>query len=124
MKYKCLLVGMVIASLSGCDSGTPKCNNDDAKNLVVEIARKEAKKSLQRSFRDTTKFEVVKFTVKNIRTINHDTKLDVYQCAANLQITMLDDESKHPNTRELPITYNIQKTDDNNGEFYINVYGL
>lgn len=57
---------MVMASLSGCDSVTPKCGSDDAKNLIVEIARKEAKKSLQRPFKNTTKFEDVKFTVKNI----------------------------------------------------------
>lgn len=130
MNYKYLLIGMMMASLSGCDSATPKCSSNDAKDLVADIAKKEIKKQLdllrnsQLSGMVPNNTDIVMLKVINIRTISHDTKLDVYQCAANLQVTMLDGVSKLPEITELPITYDIQKTDDSDGKFYINVYGL
>ncbi len=60
----------------------------------------------------------VRISVENVRTINHESGLDVYQCAADLTFTKPDLKNS------LPITYRIQKTDDNNDHFYINVSGL
>ncbi|MDA5479696.1 hypothetical protein PGS49_03345 [Yersinia intermedia] len=102
---------LFITSLAGCDSGTPKCNSDDAKALVVDIARKRTAE-LHAELAKTT------ITVENIRTIEHQSKVDIYQCAADLTF------SNAGKTSSMPITYRIQKTDDNNGQFYINVFGL
>ncbi|EOV8959011.1 hypothetical protein ACN6U0_000788 [Cronobacter turicensis] len=60
----------------------------------------------------------VRMTVENVRTISHESKLDVYQCAADLTFTKPDLQNS------LPITYRIQKTDEGKGQFYINVSGL
>lgn len=130
MHMRILAIGMVVALLSACDSATPKCNSSEAKNLVADIAQKEIKKqfdqlrSSQMSGMVPKNADSLMLKVINIRTIKHNPSLDIYQCAASLQMTMLDDKLKLPKTNELPITYNIQKTDDNNGQFYINVFGL
>lgn len=95
----------------GCGDKTPKCNSDDAKNLVVDIARKTIEKGM-------TLDKDVRISVENVRTISHESGLDVYQCAADLAFAK-------PGTQDsLPITYRIQKTDDGKGQFYINVNGL
>ncbi|CAI0800452.1 hypothetical protein [Serratia fonticola] len=130
MHMRILAIGMVVALLSACDSATPKCNSNEAKNLVSDIAQKEIKKQFDQLRNSQMSGMVPKNTdslmlkVINIRTIKHDSSLDVYHCAATLKMTMLDDKLNLPNTNELPITYHIQKTDDDNGQFYINVFGL
>lgn len=130
MHMRILAIGMVVALLSACDSATPKCNSNEAKNLVIDIAQKEIKKQFDQLRNSQMSGIVPKNTdslmlkVINIRTIKYDSSLDVYHCAATLQMTMLDDKLNLPNTNELPITYHIQKTDDDNGQFYINVFGL
>ncbi|MBC3212422.1 hypothetical protein [Serratia fonticola] len=130
MHMRILAIGMVVALLSACDSATPKCNSSEAKNLVTDIAQKEIKKQFEQLKNSQMSGMVPKNTdslmlkVINIRTIKHDPSLDVYQCAATLEMTMQDETLNLPKTNELPITYNIQKTDDNNGQFYINVLGL
>ncbi len=111
MKLRLLFSCIALIGLSGCDSGTPKCNSDEAKNLVVDIATKEAAKTYY-------KLDGVTIFVENVRTVEHQGKLDVYQCAADLKF------SNAEKANSIPITYRIQKTDDNNGQFYINVYGL
>ncbi|KMK82606.1 hypothetical protein [Pectobacterium brasiliense] len=130
MKLKSALLFLSASLLAGCGESTPKCNSDDAKNLVVDIAQKQIKKQFDQ-LRNSQMSEMVPkntdslmLKVINIRTLKHDSSLDIYQCAASLQMTMMDEKSKLPNTTELPITYNIQKTDDSNGQFYINVFGL
>lgn len=111
MKRKMLLVLIAAGLLAGCGEKTPKCNSDDAKNLVVDIARKTIEKGM-------TLDKDVRISVENVRTISHESGLDVYQCAADLTFTKPDLRNS------LPITYWIQKTDDSAGQFYINVSGL
>ena len=111
MKRTMLLVLIAAGLLAGCGEKTPKCSSDDAKNLVVDIARKTIEKGM-------TLDKDVHISVENVRTISHESGLDVYQCAADLTFTK-------PELKDsLPITYRVQKTDDNNGHFYINVFGL
>lgn len=116
--------------LAGCGDSTPKCNSDDAKNLVVDISQKQIKKQFyqlrnsQMAGMVPGNTDSLMLKVINVRIVSHNSSVDTYQCAANLQMTMTDEQSKLPNTTEIPITYNIQKTDDNNGQFYINVFGL
>lgn len=130
MKRTMFLVLIAAGLLAGCGEKTPKCSSDDAKNLVVDIAHKQIEKQFEQ-LRNSQMSEMVPrntdsllLKVINVRTLKHDSSVDTYQCAANLQMTMTDEQSKLPNTTSIPITYNIQKTDDSNGKFYINVYGL
>jgi hypothetical protein len=111
MKLNILLVLAAAGLMMGCGDKTPKCNSDDAKNLVVGIARKTIEKGM-------TLDKDVRITVENVRTISHESGLDVYQCAADLTFTKPDLQNS------LPITYRIQKTDEGKGRFYINVSGL
>lgn len=111
MKINMLLVLIAAGLIIGCGDRTPKCNSDDAKNLVVDIARKTIEKGM-------TLDKDVRISVENVRTVSHESGLDVYQCAADLTFTK-------PNMKDsLPITYRVQKTEDGKGRFYINVYGL
>ncbi|CNK95521.1 hypothetical protein N0H69_15460 [Yersinia alsatica] len=115
-----LLVATVV--LSGCDTGTPKCNSEDARNLVINIAQEQIDKQIaamrnsQLSGLVPKNMGALKLSVTNVRTMSHDSKLGIYQCAADLEFST--------NDKRLPITYSIQKTDDSDGQFYINVYGL
>lgn len=111
MKRTMLLVLIAAGLMAGCGEKTPKCSSDDAKNLVVDISRKTIEKGM-------TLDRDVQISVENVRTISHESSLDVYQCAADLTFT------KPELQNSLPITYRIQKTDDNNGQFYINISGL
>jgi len=111
MKLNILLVLAAAGLMMGCGDKTPKCNSDDAKKLVVGIARKTIEKGM-------TLDKDVRITVENVRTISHESGLDVYQCAADLTFTKPDLQNS------LPITYRIQKTDEGKGRFYINVSGL
>ncbi|RDT53551.1 hypothetical protein DXF93_16270 [Escherichia coli] len=112
--------------LAGCDASTPKCNSNDAHELIVNIARenygrKELYNALIRlGLPVGTKFSEVQLTVINTRTTRYDSQLNIYQCAADLELT----HSAARETRSIPITYQIQKTDDGDNQFYINVYGL
>lgn len=116
--------------LTGCGDSTPECNSDDAKNLVTDIAHKQIKKQFEQLRNSQLEGMVPANTdslilkVIKVRTTHHDTAVDSYQCAASLQMTLTDEQSKLPNTTELPINYDIQKTDDGKGQFYINVSGL
>jgi len=111
MKRTMLLVLIAAGLLAGCGEKTPKCNSNDAKNLVVDIARKTIEKGM-------TLDKDVQISVENVRTISHESGLDVYQCAADLTFTK-------PELKDsLPITYRIQKTDEGKGQFYINISGL
>ncbi len=123
MKIKLLMLLLTVTMLSGCDAGTPKCSSEDARSLVISIAQEQidkqiaAMKNSQLSGLVPKNIGDVKLSVINIRTTGHDTKLDIYQCAADLEFSA-------KNKKIIPITYDIQKTDDDDGQFYINVYGL
>lgn len=130
MKRTMLLVLISAGLLAGCGEKTPKCSSDDAKNLVVDIAHKQIKKQFEQlrnsqiSGMIPSNTDSLMLKVINVRTLYHNSSLDTYQCAASLQMTLTDEQSKLPNTTDIPITYSIQKTDNNNGQFYINVSGL
>ncbi|HAF1690101.1 TPA: hypothetical protein G9B13_000954 [Salmonella enterica] len=111
MKINILLVLAASGLMVGCGEKTPKCNSDDAKNLVVDIARKTIEKGM-------TLDKDVQIAVENVRTVSHESSLDVYQCAADLAFTKLGAQ------QSLPITYRIQSTYDGKGRFYINISGL
>ncbi|KGA40867.1 hypothetical protein KU75_14370 [Pectobacterium odoriferum] len=130
MNMRLALLFISASLLVGCGDNTPECNSDDAKNLVADIAHKQINKQFeqlrnsQMSGMVPANTDSLLLKVINVRTLSHNSSIDTYQCAASLQMTMTDEQSKLPNTTEIPITYDIQKTDDNNGKFYINVSGL
>lgn len=130
MKMRLALLFISASLLVGCGDNTPECNSDDAKKLVVNIAHKQINKQFEQLRNSQMEGMVPGNTdslllkVINVRTLYHNSSLDTYQCAAKLQMTLTDEQSKLPNTTDIPITYNIQKTDDNNSQFYINVSGL
>ncbi|MGX1958520.1 hypothetical protein [Serratia proteamaculans] len=124
MTLKLVLLTICASLLTGCGDNTPKCNSDDAKSLVVDISQKQIKKQFDQISNSQMAGMVpkdadnIQLAVINIRTIKHDSSLDAYSCSADLKMTLPD------KTTELPITYNVQKSDDSNGQFYINVFGL
>lgn len=130
MNMRLVLLFISASLLTGCGDNTPECNSNDAKSLVVNIAHKQINKQFeqlrnsQMSGMVPGNIDSLLLKVINVRTLSHNSSTDTYQCAASLQMTLTDEQSKLPNTTEIPITYNIQKTDDNNGQFYINVSGL
>ncbi|QHB31949.1 hypothetical protein F0T03_07105 [Yersinia canariae] len=124
MTSKLALLFIFASLLVGCGDSTPKCNSSDAKNLVVDISQKQIKKQFDQ-LRNSQLSEMVpkdadniQLSVINVRTVKHDSSLDTYTCSADLKMILPE------KTTDLPITYNIQRTDDNNGQFYINVFGL
>lgn len=74
------------------------------KNLVVDIARKTIEKGM-------TLDKDVWISVENVKTISHESDLDVYKCAADLTFIKPDLHNS------LPITYLIRKTDEGKGRF-------
>lgn len=130
MNIRLALLFISASLMVGCGDNTPECNSDDAKRLVVNIAQKQIKKQFEQLRNSQMEGMVpgntdsLMLKIINVRTLDHNSSLDTYQCAASLQMTLTDEQSKLPNTTELPITYKIQKADDNNGQFYINVFGL
>lgn len=108
MKRTMLLVLTAAGLLAGCGEKTPECNSNDAKNLVVDIAHKQIKKQFEQ-LRNSQMSEMVPgntdsliLKVINVRTLNHNSSLDTYQCAASLQMTMTDEQSKLPDTTSIP----------------------
>jgi len=124
MKLNIALFFIASSLLVGCGDSTPKCNSNDAKSLVIDISQKQIKKQFDQLRNSQMAAMVpkdadnIKLDVINVRTVMHDSSLDTYTCSADLKMTLPE------KTTELPITYNIQKTDDRNGQFYINVFGL
>ncbi|WP_338493589.1 hypothetical protein VRB23_04790 [Erwinia aphidicola] len=124
MKLSIALLFIAASLLVGCGDSTPECNSNDAKSLVVDISQNQIKKQFDQLRNSQMAGMVpkdadnIKLAVINVRTIKHDSSLDAYSCSADLKMTLPE------TTNDLPITYNIQKTDDNNGQFYINVFGL
>lgn len=124
MKLNIALFFIASSLLVGCGDSTPKCNSDDAKSLVIDISQKQIKKQFDQLRNSQMAGMVpkdadnIQLAIINVRTIKHDSSLDIYSCSADLKMTLPE------KTNEVPITYNIQKTDDSNGQFYINVFGL
>lgn len=124
MKLSFVFLFISASLLVGCGDSTPQCNSDDAKKLVIDISQKQLNKQLEQIRNSqvsgfvSNDAESIQLDLMNVITIKHDSTLDAYTCSADLQMTL---PGKATN---IPITYNIQKTDDSDGQFYINIFGL
>jgi len=102
---------IVIGVLNSCTDGTPKCGDNQSKNLVIKIAKDELIKKGMSKLIPNINFEVI-----NIRTTSHDKDVDSYQCASDFKMT-------GEKTKILSITYTVESTDDGEG-LYVTVYGF
>jgi len=118
--------------LSGCGESAIKCDNGDAKKLVMEVAKNEiinqqygrfvtyqelkkqsaenpeAKRTLEtieKQYSEATP------TLTNIRTKNMDNKLGKSECAAEIH---------YSNGNKTDITYNLSRTSE--GKLYTEVF--
>ncbi|WP_051902935.1 hypothetical protein [Pectobacterium brasiliense] len=121
--HKTLIAMTTGILLTGCNTGTPECNSDDAKNLVVSIATEQLAKQTamlkksQLSGLAPKNIEQIRFSVNTVRTMQHQKSPEIYECAANLLMTGPEQSTT------LPITYTVQQTDDRK-QFLVNVVGL
>jgi uncharacterized protein YcfL len=124
MKLSLIFLFISASLLVGCGDSTPKCNSDDAKKLVTDISQKQLIKQLEQIRNSqvsgflSNDAESIQLGLMNVITIKHDSSLDAYTCSADLKMTLPGKST------QIPITYNIQKTDANDGQFYINAFGL
>jgi len=96
-------------------TGTPRCSDDDAKQLVIEIATEEIGKIAQ-----SNKLADMKLLVKNIRTSAYDENIDKYECVAELHAIR---KSRPEKSASSEITYTVQNTEDGE-DTYVEVFGL
>jgi len=93
----------------------PSCSDSDSTALVIEISKGELV-SQDPSFKSKIDDGSLSLVLDAIRTTGTNENTGSHTCAANLKV-----ENKGQGG-SLPITYTIEPTDD--GQFYINVYGL
>ncbi len=107
------VVGALIVSMFALVSpstSTPKCNDEQTKALVKQIATGELEKQ---------GMSKVKLELSSIRTSAYHKKIDKYECAA--EITIFYEVDTKLST--LPIIYTSQMTEDDK-HFYVEVFGL
>ena len=113
---KSLLVTSLIFLISGCSSppSVPKCSDIEVTDTVKEIARQEMINQLGPEVKNIFTYKVL-----NIRTTVENEKTGAFECAAQLEIHA----NTNDNSTEIPITYTVEKV-DNEEDFYVNVFGL
>ncbi|WP_201529661.1 hypothetical protein [Psychrobacter frigidicola] len=111
---KLLLVIPLIALISGCSSSVPKCSAPEVIDTVKEIANEEMGVQL-----GSETAAVFTYAINSIRTTDEKDKTGAFECAAQLEIHA----NTNGNSTEIPITYTVEQT-DNEEDFYVNVFGL
>lgn len=114
MKYIIPTVLLSAIAISGCSKSVPECGDPETIDVVKQISDREMSNQLGAT---TAKF--FSYVVTAIRTKDTSEKTGAHECAAQLGITA----SSTGQTREIPITYTVEMT-DNGKEFYVNVFGL
>lgn len=112
MKIKTTLSALTVAALiSGCSTSIPECGDQKSVDLVTEKVMTELKKQ------GGGKADEVDIKISSIRTQNTNEQTGAQQCAAELNLTM-----DNGRTANGPITYTIEKTDED--ELFVSVEGL
>jgi len=107
------VVGALIVSMFALvtpSTSTPKCNDEQTKEIVKQIATGELEKQ---------GMSKINLELSSIRTSAHDKEVDKYECAAEITIFYEIDTK----LSTLPIVYTSQMTEDNK-HFYVEVFGL
>ncbi len=74
-----------LALLSACSSAPPGCADDDSTSLLREIVEGHFLESAYgRQLRP-----IVEYSIRGIRTEQHDDKLDSYECSATLEFHLV-----------------------------------
>jgi hypothetical protein len=103
----------IILTIGGAVS-VPKCGDQEATDLVKQIAGREMGNQL-----GAEAAKMFSYTIGAIRTTSTNEQTGAHECAAQLGITANDTGQ----TNEILITYTVEMT-DNGEEFYVNVFGL
>jgi hypothetical protein len=94
-----------------CSNKVPGCSDQETKELVMKIVKKEAIEQYGSILSDTT------FSIESIRTVDVNKDTGACKCAADLIVKINGERNK------LPITY-TSTLSDNGDEFYVEVFGL
>lgn len=101
----------LMLALSSC-SDTPDCGSGDARHLLGEIIEEAFEKSAYgRQLRP-----LVDYRIRAIRTVNHQKNVDVYECAATLEITSAQGDGK---SIETEFEYDVYSVQDDDADFEI-----
>ncbi len=108
----------VLTLLSACSSGTPDCADDDTTHLLGEIIEGHFLESgYGRQLRP-----MVEYSIRGIRTEQHDEKLDSYACSATLEFHLLSNPDG-PRQKQ-NIEYDVDSIEDPDADFEISYTGI
>ena len=101
----------LLMALSAC-SDTPDCGSSDAQHLLGEIIEEAFEKSVYgRQLRP-----LVDYRIRAIRTVSYQKNVDVYECAATLEITSAQGDGKPIETE---FEYDVYSVQDDDADFEI-----
>lgn len=101
----------LMLTLSACN-GTPDCGSSDAQHLLGEIIEEAFDKSAYgRQLRPS-----VDYRIRAIRTVSYQKNVDVYECAATLEITSAQGDGKPIETE---FEYDVYSVQDDDADFEI-----
>lgn len=105
----------LLLALSAC-SGTPDCGSSDTRHLLGEIIEEAFDKSVYgKQLRP-----LVDYRVRAIRTVSHHKNVDVYECAATLEIISPQGDGKPIETE---FEYDVYSVQDDDADFEISFDG-
>lgn len=100
--YKMIAALSFAAFVAGCSKSIPDCSDDEATDLVKQVINDNL---VEKYGKDAVKNATLKILF--IKTTDTDKKSGAKKCSATLNVS----DSNH--SAESPITYNIDKEDDN-----------
>lgn len=105
----------LMLALSSC-SDTPDCGSGDARHLLSEIIEEAFEKSAYgRQLRP-----LVDYRIRAIRTVNHQKNVDVYECAATLEITSAQGDGNPIEFEfEFEFEFDVYSAQDDDADFEI-----
>lgn len=105
----------LLLALSAC-SGTPDCGSSDTRYLLTEIIEETFEKSAYaKQLRP-----LVDYRIRAVRTVDHHKNVDVYECAATLEIISTQGDGK---PSETGFEYDVYSVQNDEADFEISVDG-
>lgn len=109
---------LTLTLLGACSSGTPDCADDDSMDLLHEIIEGH----FQESHDGRQLRPMLEYSIRGIRTEQHDEKLDSYQCSATLELQLISNPSGP--TQKQDIEYDVHSIEDPDADFEITYRGI